>query len=41
MFSGFAFFKGGESDQEAQGTATTGEIPLQHGIAYGYDVILH
>lgn len=31
---------GGVCDQEAQGTAVKGEVPLQHGTANGYDVTL-
>ena len=32
---------GGVCDQEAQGTAVKGEVPLQHGAADGYDVTLN
>lgn len=31
---------GGVCDQEAQGTAVEGEVPLQHGITNGYDLTL-
>lgn len=31
---------GGVCDQEAQGTAFEGEVPLQHGTANGYDLTL-
>lgn len=31
---------GGEGDQEAQGAAVEGEVPLQHGAANGYDYML-
>lgn len=31
---------GGDCDQEAQGTVGKGEVPLQHGTANGYALML-
>lgn len=32
---------GGVCDQEAQGAAGEGEVPLQHGTTNGYDLIFN